>query len=174
MTSAEQFEMLFLLAYAWAQKQEQLILHEGVPLTPNQVTDAAKIGVLAPERVRLLRISSIPDPEHPVLRKASEEMGLISPQTAGLSLGYGIFIRADCWGNRELLFHELVHTSQCERLGGLQPFLRQYLHECATVGYPAAPMEREAAIVTAGLRLNHGSGDVIESGFNGRASIDQT
>jgi hypothetical protein len=61
--------------------------------------------------------------------------------TIGLTLRYGIFIRADCWGERRLVVHELVHTLQYERLGGFMPFLQQYLHECITIGYPAAPME---------------------------------
>ena len=156
MITPDQFEILLPLACAWAQEEECMILREGVPLTPSQAADALKIGVLAPERVRLLRVTSIPIPEHPALRSAAEGMQLISPQTAGLNLGYGIFIRADCWSDRKLVFHELVHTSQFERLGGLQPFLRQYLHECATIGYLAAPMEREAASVTAGLCLSHG------------------
>jgi hypothetical protein len=40
---------------------------------------------------------------------------------------------------------------QYERLGGLQQFLQQYLHECITIGYPAAPMEQEAVTTTAKL-----------------------
>jgi len=35
-------------------------------------------------------------------------------------------------------------TAQYERLGGIEGFLRRYLHECLTVGYNAAPMKREA------------------------------
>jgi hypothetical protein len=33
---------------------------------------------------------------------------------------------------------------QYERFGGVLPFLRQYLTECLTVGYPEAPLEQEA------------------------------
>ncbi len=83
-----------------------------------------------------------------MLRAAAEATQLISPSTAGLTVRYGIFIRADCWGDRGLVFHELVHTLQYERLGGFEPFLRQYLHECLTIGYPAAPMEQEAVTKT--------------------------
>jgi len=43
-----------------------------------------------------------------------------------------------------LVFHELVHTLQYERFGGFPQFLKQYLHECITVGYPEAPLEQEA------------------------------
>jgi len=75
---------------------------------------------------------------------SAETTGLISPLTAGLTLRYGIFIRADCWGQRRVVVHELTHTAQYERFGGIEPFLREYLQECVTVGYPGAPMEQEA------------------------------
>jgi len=69
---------------------------------------------------------------------------LMPPLAAGFTLRYGIFIRADRWGDRRLVVHELVHTAQFERLCGFDPFLRQYLSECLTIGYPDAPMEQEA------------------------------
>src|SRR6516225_872960 len=93
-----QFEMLLPLAYAWAAEQEQLILEEGVPLTEAQLADARMIGVLQPERVRLLRVPEIPRPTQPDLAAAADAVGFILPETAGLTLQYGIFIRADCWG----------------------------------------------------------------------------
>jgi hypothetical protein len=43
----------------------------------------------------------------------------------------------------------LVHTAQYERLGGIEPFLRRYLYECATVGYTNSTMESEAAATAA-------------------------
>ena len=151
MITQEQFKMLLPLACAWAEEQERIILRDGVSLTPAQTADAAKIGIAHPERVRLLSVVRVPTPEHPALRAAAEATQLISPHTAGLTLRYGIFIRADCWGDRRLVFHELVHTLQYERLDGFQQFLRQYLYECITIGYPAAPMEQEAVTTTARL-----------------------
>lgn len=128
-----------------------MILQDGVPLSPTQATDAVKIGVAHFERVRLLKVARVPIPEHPSLRAAAEATQLISPRTGGLTLRYGIFIRADCWDDHRLVFHELVHTLQYERLGGFQQFLQQYLYECVTIGYPAAPMEQEAVTTTAKL-----------------------
>ena len=149
MLTTEQFQALLPLACAWVEQQEQNILRDGVPLTPAQLTDARKIGVVHPEKVRLLAVPTVPRPEHPTLRAAADATQLISPYTAGLTLRYGIFIRVDCWGDRRLVFHELVHTAQYERLGGVQSFLRQYLFECLTIGYPAAPLEQEAILKTA-------------------------
>jgi hypothetical protein len=151
MITQEQFKILLPLACTWAEEQEGIILRDGALLSPAQIADAKTIGVVHPERVRLLRIPSIPMPVHPVLRAAADATKLISPDTAGLTLRYGIFIRSDCWGARPLVFHELVHTSQYERLGGFQQFLQQYLYECITIGYPAAPMEQEAVTTTARL-----------------------
>jgi len=145
--SPEQFRQLLPLACAWAEPQEQRILKQGVGLTADQVADAEVIGVANPARVRLLRVDQIPVPEHPALRAAAEATSLISPLTAGLTLRHGIFIRSDCWGQRRLVVHELAHTAQYERLGGFQHFLEQYLWECLTIGYPAAPLEQEAIAV---------------------------
>ncbi len=144
MIAPEEFRVLLPLACAWAQEQERIILREGVPLSTMQIGDARRIGVAHPERVRLHVVDEIPLPTHPALRTAAEMTGLISPMTVGLTLRYGIFIRSDCQGERSLVVHELVHTLQYERLGGFMPFLQQYLQECITIGYPAAPMEQEA------------------------------
>lgn len=135
-------------ASAWAEEQERAILCDGVPLTPAQAADAVTIGVAHPETVRLLKVRGVPMPDHPLLRAAVEATGLISRDTAGLSLRYGIFIREDAWGDRRLVFHELVHTLQYERFGGFLPFLQQYLTECLTVGYHHSPLEREAVMTT--------------------------
>ena len=126
----EQFEILLPLAGAWAEEQEMAILQSGLPLNESLLADANKVGVTDPARVRLLRVDQIPGPNHPALAAAAEATSLISSATEGLTLRYGIFIRADCWGERRLIVHELVHTSQYERLGGFEDFLRPYLLEC--------------------------------------------
>lgn len=151
MITRQEFNVLVPLACAWAVEQESMILRDGVPLSPAQTTDAESIDVAHPEKVRLLKVARIPVPENPALRDAVRAIQLISPRTGGLTLRYGIFIRVDFWDDRRLVFHELVHTLQYERLGGFQEFLRQYLFECITVGYPAGPMEQEALSTTTRL-----------------------
>lgn len=144
MITQEQFKILLPLAAAWAEEQEGIILRDGVPLTEPQMADARTLGISQPNRVRLLNVATIPAPEEPSLKAAAQATQLITPRTAGLTLRYGIFIRSDFWGDRRLIVHELVHTSQYEKLGGFLPFLQEYLHQCITIGYPAAPMEQEA------------------------------
>ena len=142
--TTEKFRQYLPLAYAWAVEKERFILEHGTPLSVPQRADAKLVGVIHPEQVRLLSVGQIPLPEHPALREAAEAARLIVPRPAGLTLRYGIFIRSDCWGSRRVLVHELVHTAQYERLGGIGAFLECYLFECLAVGYPSAPMEQES------------------------------
>lgn len=139
-----QFTKLLPLAADWAAEQEQRILREGVPLSEQEIADAKAAGVREPERVRLLPVESIPSPEHPVLKAVCNATNLVPKAPRGLTLRYGIFIRSDCRQDRHVIAHELAHTAQYERLGGILPFLKKYLLECATAGYAGAPLEREA------------------------------
>jgi hypothetical protein len=144
-----QFDRLLPLAAHWAARQEKWILRNGVPLSEQEIVDARAAGVQHPEHVRLLRVDAIPTPAHPMLRAASGAINFLTGAPRGLTLRYGIFVRSDCWRDRALIAHELVHTAQYQRLGGIVPFLRKYLFECLTIGYPEAPMEQEAITVAA-------------------------
>jgi len=131
---------LFLLvapATAWIARQERRILRDGRPLSPAELADADLVGVRKKNRVRLLYVASVP-PLHRFIRA-------LSPHAIGLTARYGIFLRADYRHDRALLLHELAHTAQYERLGGIRPFLRQYLHEWLEFGYPAGALELEAS-----------------------------
>jgi hypothetical protein len=139
-----QFDRLLPLAASWVQRQEKRMLRLGVPLSDQELTDANAIGVAEPDRVRLLQLDQVPFPTDPMLKAAAVAIQFLTPATRGLTLRHGIFVRSDCWRDRTLIAHELVHVRQYERLGGILPFLRQYLFECLTIGYPAAPMEQEA------------------------------
>ena len=144
MITEEQFMNLLPIAVEWAKENEDIIVQEGVPLTKSQMIDARTLEISQADRIRLMKVKTIPMPNEPSLKAAAQETKLITPQTAGLTLRYGIFIRSDCWGDRWLIVHELVHTSQYEKLGGFSQFLKEYLHQCITIGYPEAPMEQEA------------------------------
>ena len=144
--------MLLPLACAWAAEQERTILQSGIGLTESQLADARQVGVVQPERVRLLRVAQIPTPTDPALAAAADATNLISVSTGGLTVRYDICVRVNCWGQRPLNVHQLVHTAQYERLGGFEGFLRPYLLECITPpGYPHGPMEQEA--ITTAARL---------------------
>ncbi|MEY2545624.1 MAG: hypothetical protein QOG48_741 [Verrucomicrobiota bacterium] len=140
-----EFEQLLPLAIEWATAEEARVLTEGVALSENELADARAAGVKEAQRIRLLRVESVPIPAHPQLRAAAETVHFLTPETRGLTLRYGIFVRWDCWQDRHLLAHEFGHTAQYERLGGIAPFLQRYLMECLTIGYANAPMELEVA-----------------------------
>jgi len=133
------------LVARWVEAEEGVILERGVALSAGEAFDAHLAGVREPGKVRLMRVERIPAPGGVFLKKANEWLGLISPLTAGLTLGYGIYIRSDVWGDRALVVHECVHVGQYERLGTVG-FLREYLGECLTMGYPNGPLEQEAVV----------------------------
>jgi hypothetical protein len=130
---------------------------DGVPLSEKEITDARAIGVQNPSQVRVLQVETIPRPSQPQLKTACDAIDFLTPATRGLTLGYGIFIRSDCWRDRSLVVHELAHVAQYERLGGILPFLRRYLFECLTMGYAAAPLEQEAIAIAARVCASTGS-----------------
>jgi hypothetical protein len=142
--SPEQVESLLPLAAGWASEQQELVLRDGMPLTAQQMTDAKRAGVAQPERIRILHVATIPIPAHPILQAACSAINFVAGAPQGLTFGYGIFVRRDCVQDRHLVLHELAHTSQYERLGGLVPFLRKYIWECFNFGYRSAPLELEA------------------------------
>ncbi|MEO5753786.1 MAG: hypothetical protein ABIR38_03675 [Chthoniobacterales bacterium] len=148
----EQLSRLIPLAARWAEALEGRILREGVSLNDEELADARELGVQDPARVRLLCLASAPAPDDLTLRSVAAAMQVLTPTTRGLALRYGIFVRADCWRERGLIAHELAHTAQYERFGGIEPFLQQYLAEYLTVGYPAGAMEQEA--IAAARRLH--------------------
>ena len=134
---------------AWARRQETQILRLGAPLDRGALAEAQRAGVREPERVRALVVKCVPPHLPPGLSRMAARLNWGPPTTAGMSLGYGIFLRADQVGRRDLLAHELVHTAQYERLG-FRPFLREYLYECFTAGYPLGALETEARDFAAG------------------------
>jgi hypothetical protein len=140
-----EFEQLLPLAIEWATAEEARVLTEGVALSPNELADARAAGVREPGRIRLLRVESVPVPANPQLRAAAETVHFLTPETRGLTLRYGIFVRWDCWQDRHLLAHEFGHTAQYERAGSIGAFLQEYLMQCLTIGYANSPMELEVA-----------------------------
>ncbi len=131
------------VACVWAARHESTILRRGVALSAVQADKARQIGVVHPDRVRLLAVDVIP-PKNRLLRTIGSRLGFVSSQTIGMTLRYGIFIQRDHWGDRRLLIHELAHVAQYERFGGFRSFLFQYLQEYINPGYPLGELELEA------------------------------
>ena len=145
MIDRKTFESLLPDAYEWAKAQEEFILARGVSLTPRQIADAHHAGVQECDRIKVFVVDHIPIPDDGELAEAARRSGIITDASKGVAIGYGIIIRADSWGDRELLAHQLVHVAQCERSGGLEPFVRDYLSDrqsCAE--FTIGSLENEA------------------------------
>lgn len=129
MVDQQTFEHLLPQAYEWARAQEEFILKLGSPLSERATSDAVRAGVQDPGRVRVLVVDRIPLPEDPALAEASAQAHIITDASRAVAIGYGIIIRANAWGDRELLVHQLLHVAQCERCGNLEAYVRQYLSD---------------------------------------------
>jgi hypothetical protein len=138
------FAQMMPRAIAWAEGQEQQICSRGISLDQRGDDIARLAGVQQRERVRLLAVSQIPLPDEADLRRAAQDFGLLTTDTGGLTIGYGIYVLQKCWGDVKLVAHELKHVFQYEQCGGISGFLKKYLSEINEYGYPAAPMEQDA------------------------------
>ena len=145
MIDQEKFEHFAPLAYQWAKRQEAYILKHGAPLSTQQAADARRAGVQDPDRVRVLVVDRIPLPDDPELAEAARRAQIITDASRGVAIGHGVIIRADSWQNRELLLHQLVHVAQCERSGGLESFVAEYLVDRRrSPDFSVGPLEEEA------------------------------
>jgi hypothetical protein len=143
--------ILLPVVVAWVEKQEVILCERGVPLNEAQLADARRAGVTTPEKIRLVRVESLPHPENEDVMFVARRIGFFTPRSAGLTLGYAICIMHDLWDDRHLIVHECVHAGQYERMGGAKPFLTIYLRECIDPGYPFGALEQEAIIVSADI-----------------------
>lgn len=116
-------------ACEWARAQEQFILKHGAPLTSRYAEDAACLGIREVERIRVLIVEKIPLPDDVDLAQAAKQAQIITEASRCVSLGHGIFVRADAWGDRELILHNLVHVVQRERCEDVASYIRQYLSD---------------------------------------------
>ena len=145
MNSDEALTQLGPLAREWAMEQEAFILKLGAPLTAPQMADAERVGVKDRARVRVLPVDRIPMPPNVALAEAARRAQIITETSPAVTIGHAIMVRADRWRDRELLVHQLVHVAQCERSGGLESFVIEYLTDRATCAdFTLGSLEDEA------------------------------
>lgn len=134
---------LLQAAITWARQHAESIAVNGQPLPEQGVELARRVGVRRPDLVRLQVVPEIPLPDHEGLRALAQSSGAISGNTAGLTLGHGIYIRHG-QGTGRLVSHELRHVFQYELLGGIEMFMSVYLPQVLIHGYHGAPLEQDA------------------------------
>jgi hypothetical protein len=134
---------LLPLAIAWAETRAREIDACGGPLDVDGIAIARAVGVAHPERVRVASLRELPLPEQPDLRAAAQQVGLLGPNIAAMTLGHGIMIVSGL-ESRRLLAHELRHVRQYEDAGSIAAYLPLYLGQIVEFGYADAPFERDA------------------------------
>ncbi len=145
MIDPEKLERLVGFTTAYVRAQEGLILKEGMPLSLKQVADAQLAGVRATDRVRILVVDRILPPENEELAEAARQAQIITTNSRAVTMGHGIMLRADSWQDRELILHQLVHVAQCERCGGSEAYVTQYLQDRGTCAeFTLGSLEDEA------------------------------
>ena len=128
----------------WVRHNEKIALRMGRKLSDEELIWAEQIGIAQPEKVRILNVARIPKPVPNLIEKIVNLIGFKTVTPAGMCMRYGIYIKEKYAKEKSLLAHELVHTQQFERLGGLWHFLKIYLKETMILGYANSPLEIEA------------------------------
>ncbi len=129
-------------AVSWAEDHAALIARDGRLLNSSEEEIARRVGVLHPERVRILEVQELPLPDDIELREAALALGLLGPTMVGLTLGYSIYLMP---GHRDrFLPHELRHVFQYEQAESIAEYLPKYLGQLVSFGYTDAPMEIDA------------------------------
>jgi hypothetical protein len=143
MNLISQIQALLPLAIEWAEAESRRVAASGTPLSAECHALATSVGVSRADLVRVELVERIPQPSHPLLQAAIQELGMLGPDTRGLTLGHAIFIQRDEQSLR-LLSHELRHVYQYEQAGSIAAFLPVYLSQILEFGYAAAPLEIDA------------------------------
>jgi hypothetical protein len=116
-------------------------LAKGRRLRADEIALAGSVGVVAPDRVRVLEESALPGVDEPALAVLIRRLGASNPRRWGITARYGIVFKTS--PSKFLLAHELHHVAQYERLG-VDGFARRYLTELLVLGYARAPLETDA------------------------------
>jgi hypothetical protein len=131
------------IAVAWAEAQAAQGARVGAGLSPAREKLARMVGVARPDLIRVVILDTLPLPQHPMLRSAALQAGLLGPGTVGLTLGHTVFIRQG-YDTASLLAHEFRHVFQYEQAGSIAAFLSVYLQQIVEYGYDNAPSEKDA------------------------------
>lgn len=130
-------------AIEWAKTVSAQIEQNGITLNERGLNLARAVGVSHPERIRLAIVSALPVPPDPALAQAAISVGLLGPNSLGITLGYSVIVKHGYQSPR-LLSHEFRHVHQYEQGGGLHAMIPVYLGQIVEFGYENSPMEVDA------------------------------
>ena len=127
----------------WASEHYQIIQNTGSSLSEVGLALARRVGVLEPERIRVLLVDEVPIHNDPLITDLAKSVGMLDEPTARLTLGHSIYIARGCESAR-LYSHEFRHVYQYETYGSIPAFMDEYLPQVLTLGYGKAPLELDA------------------------------
>ncbi len=127
---------------AWHQQSEVGLLAQGRVLTAKESAAAKRMGVLSPEKIRVVVARSFPMPQDDTVRTEVSNLGW-SNSERGRAMGYAVLLKTESANDTEALAHEFVHVAQAERMGR-SLFVRRWMVEMKTVGARRAPLEMVA------------------------------
>jgi len=135
--------VLLPLATRWAKREAGKIQSHGVALNDRETELAKRVGVAYPEKVRVLLVPQLPDPDCMLLRMAARHVNGRISNAHGMALGHSIYI-CERYMSIRLLSHELRHVHQCEQYASVDNFLGAYLRQVVEYGYINCPFEVDA------------------------------
>ena len=138
-----QLQSLLPLAIRWAEDHSAQVQADGTYLTAEQIEIAKQVGVTSPEKVKILVTDAIPFPQHEELSTAAKQIGFLSEEMNGLTLGHSIYLRKGMINN-QILSHELRHVYQYEVFGSIPGFLVEFLKQIVLVGYENSLLVQDA------------------------------
>jgi len=130
-------------AAEWLRGVSAMAERDGIALTDGLHVLARRVGVLQPERIRLLTVGALPRPGDPQLCAAAGAIGLLGEGMHGIAAGYGVLLLRGRTSTR-LLSHEFRHVRQFELAGSIERFLSDYVPQVAIYGHADAPLEVDA------------------------------
>ncbi len=131
----------------WAKHIDEEGQKAGKPLNKAELQIAKDVGVIHPEKIRIVYVDSVPYPyENPILKEMGERIGFIGEGITNNAqvFGYSIYVRKGFTLDTPKLAHEFVHVKQIEQAASLLEYSKKHLVDMATYGYADAPYEKEA------------------------------
>lgn len=116
------------------ERVERSLINAGLPLTPRHRAFAERAGVSQLDSIRLVVTGDFLPQIDGLPSEAYRQFNRFYQASAGFALGYAVVVRSR-YLRDETLRHEFAHVAQCERAGGVVPFIR---------AYTANPMKFEA------------------------------
>ncbi|MDR2674419.1 MAG: hypothetical protein LBC18_06015 [Opitutaceae bacterium] len=117
---------------------------QGLALTPELLRLAVRVGVMEPEKIRLLIVPRVPMPRSPEIRSVFTAAGLSLEHLGSITQHHAIIMREGQHRRSEIWCHELRHVAHHECFGGTRGFMTVYVQELIHFGYGLGPLEIDA------------------------------